>query len=227
MAGEFDFISVNEYYGSWSPGGLPELRSCLDRIRKAFPNKPIVISEYGWCECQPSIPPGDEHRIRIIRDHTAVFREFPEIAGAIYFDYNDYRTIVGDKGAGALRQRVHGVVDLYADRKPSFDALRGESSPIQSLALSVSGGEFTLHIMTRQALPAYALRGYSVRWLFYGYDSLPVDGSLQRLDPLMPGQSIQVRAATSTSSLKRVVADILRPTGFSVSTTEMRLDAPA
>jgi beta-glucuronidase len=227
MAGEFDFISVNEYYGSWSPGGLPELRSCLDRIRHAFPDKPIVISEYGWCECQPSIPPGDEHRTRIIRDHTAVFREFPEIAGAIYFDYNDYRTIVGDKGAGALRQRVHGVVDLYADRKPSFDALRSESSPIQSLALSVSGGEFTLHIMARKALPAYTLRGYSVRWLFYGYDGLPVDASLQLLDPLMPGQSIKVRATTSTSGLKRVVADIFRPTGFSVSTMEMRLDSSA
>ncbi|HEX4308941.1 MAG TPA: glycoside hydrolase family 2 TIM barrel-domain containing protein [Acidobacteriaceae bacterium] len=225
MAGDLDFISVNEYYGSWSPGGPVELRSCLDRTRKAFPNKPIVISEYGWCECQPTMPPGDEHRIRIIRDHTAVFREFPEVAGAIYFDYNDYRTIAGDKGAGALRQRVHGIVDLYAGRKPSFDALRREASPIQSLTIRATGDEFTLHIVTRTALPAYTLRGYSVRWLFYGYDDLPVDGSVQPLAPVMPGQDMQIRATTSMNGLRRVVADIFRPTGFSVSTAEMRLGA--
>ena len=93
------------------------LKRHLDRIRKAFPGKPIVVSEYGWCECQPKIVPGDENRVDIINSHTEVFRKFPEVAGAIYFDYNDYRTLVGDKGAGAMRQRVHGVVDLYGAKK--------------------------------------------------------------------------------------------------------------
>ena len=74
-----------------------------------------------------------------MNSHTEVFRKFPEVAGAIYFDYNDYRTLVGDKGAGALRQRVHGVVDLYAARKPSFEALRLQASPINSVVLRKSG----------------------------------------------------------------------------------------
>jgi hypothetical protein len=34
---------------------------------------------------------------------------------------------------GALKQRVHGVVDLYGTHKPSFDALRSESSPVKQL----------------------------------------------------------------------------------------------
>ena len=64
MAGDFDFISTNEYYGSWTPGGPPQVRAHLERIRDAFPSKPIVVSEYGWCECQPSIMPGDDNRLR-------------------------------------------------------------------------------------------------------------------------------------------------------------------
>jgi beta-galactosidase len=162
MAGDFDFISANEYFGSWYPGGPEEVRQYLTRIRQAFPDKPIVVSEYGWCECQPSIPAGDEDRVKIVEEHTRVFRESGEVAGAIYFDYNDYRTLVGDKGTGAFSQRVHGVVDLYAERKPSFDALRQESSPIGELTLNASPDGFSLKIETRSVLPAYTLRGYSV-----------------------------------------------------------------
>jgi beta-glucuronidase len=223
MAGDFDFISINEYYGSWTPGGLPAVRAYIERIQKAFPGKPLVISEYGWCECQPRIPPGDENRVGIINGHTEVYREFPHIAGAIYFDYNDYRTQMGDKGTGALLQRVHGVVDLYADRKPSFAALRGQASPIGKLTLDGSGADFSLQIETRRELPAYVLRGYAVRWLFYGYDDLAMDGKLQPLEALAPGQSVTVQATSAIGGLRRVVADVLRPTGYSAGTAEMQL----
>jgi beta-galactosidase len=223
MAGDFDFISANEYFGSWYPGGPEEVRQYLARLRQAFPDKPIVISEYGWCECQPTIPSGDENRVQIVREHTRVLRESGEVAGAIYFDYNDYRTLVGDKGTGAFRQRVHGVVDLYARRKPSFDALRQESSPIKSIALEGSERDLTLHFESRADLPAYALRGYAVRWVFYGYDDLPMGGTLQHLDPLTPGQNFSLHASADMNAIRRVVADVVRPTGFSVGTAELTL----
>jgi len=223
MAGEFDFVSANEYYGSWSPGGPQQVKEYLKGIRNAFPDKPIVVSEYGWCECQPIIPPGDENRVKIVDEHTEVFRASGDVAGAIYFDYNDYRTIIGDKGEGALRERIHGVVDLYANRKPSFAALRRQSSPIKNLSLTSSEGRMTLQLQAREALPAYTLRGYRVRWLFYGYDDLPVEGDLQALPTLGPGESATLHAQPSTRDLKRVVVDILRPTGFSADTAELRL----
>lgn len=218
MAGEFDFISTNEYFGSWSPGGPADVREHLDRVRKAFPGKPIIVSEYGWCECQPSIPPGDSHRVEIVNQHTEVIREFPQIAGAIYFDYNDYRTIVGDKGIGALRQRVHGVVDLYANRKPSFEALRKQASPIEQVELRSIEGALELTIVSRKRLPAYTLRGYQARWLFYGYDDLPMEGQLNEIPILTPGTTASLSAKTSASSVTRCVVDILSPTGFSVAT---------
>ena len=221
MAGEFDFISANEYYGSWAPGGPSDVEACLDRIRKAFPGKPIVVSEYGWCECQPTIMPGDENRVEIVNSHTEVFRRFPEVAGAIYFDYNDYRTLVGDKGAGALRQRVHGVVDLYGARKPSFEALRLQASPINSVVLRKSDeGRYELKIRTREQLPGYVLRGYSLRWMAYGYDDLPMEGAKTELTELHPGSSQAYEASFSVSGIRRVVVDLMRPTGFSAITVQ-------
>lgn len=221
MAGEFDFISTNEYYGSWTPGGPTDVEAHIERIRKAFPNKPIVVSEYGWCECQPKIMPGDENRVAIVNSHTEVFREFPEVAGAIYFDYNDYRTLVGDKGRGAMRQRVHGVVDLYGRRKPSFEALRMQASPLEAIALRrVAEDRFELEIRTRQQLPGYRLRGYWLRWLAYGYDDLPMEGGNAELPALAPGSSHSLEVKVSIAGFRRVVFDVMRPTGFSAITVE-------
>ena len=221
MAGEFDFISVNEYYGSWAPGGPADVDSLLDRIRKEIPNKPIVVSEYGWCECQSKIPPGDDRRVEIVNSHTEVFRRFPEVAGAIYFDYNDYRTLVGDKGEGALRQRVHGVVDLYGAKKPSFDALRMQASPIEHAVLRKSGnGKYELEIRTRQQLPGYILRGYTFRWLAYGYDDLPMDGGKTPLSALSPGSAQIYEIKSAESGIRRLVVDVVRPTGFSAITAK-------
>ncbi|QNI33580.1 hypothetical protein H7849_06455 [Alloacidobacterium dinghuense] len=221
MAGDFDFVSANEYYGSWAPGGLPQVRTYLKGIHDAFPSKPIVISEYGWCECQPSIPPGDESRVTIVNSHTEVFREFPAVTGAIYFDYNDYRTLVGDKGTGAMRQRVHGVVDLYARRKPSFAALRDQASPIEKLSLTkADAGNYKLQITTRKQLPGYTLRNYQARWVVYGYDDLPMHGMLQALPDLHPGDSHTMVAELRFEDARRIVVDILRPTGFSAATIE-------
>jgi beta-glucuronidase len=224
MAGDFDFISANEYFGSWYPGGAQELREHVASLRLAFPNKPIVVSEFGWCECQASLPSGDENRVKIVEEHTNVMRDSGQVAGAIYFDFNDYRTIVGDKGTGALRQRVHGVVDVYSRRKTSFEALRWQASPVELFALRRTDDHFELEIVTRDRLPAYTLRDYSVRWLFYGYDDLPMEGKLDRLPVLKPGSRITLKSSSSEANLKRVVVDILRPAGFSALTTELVLD---
>ncbi len=218
MAGDFDFISCNEYYGTWAPGGVEQVRQNIDSIRKAFPGKPIVISEYGWCECKPSTSMGDAPRVDIVDSHTEAFRAFPEIAGAIYFDYNDYRTLVGDKGIGAFKQRVHGVVDLYANRKPSFAALRIQSSPIEQFQLNRTESGFTLSAQTRKTIPSYTLRGYSVRWIVYSFDDLPMEGGLIPLPELQPGQQHSISVQCKTELRRRITVDIVRPTGFSVAT---------
>jgi beta-glucuronidase len=217
-AGLLDFIAWNQYYGSWYPGDADSVRRNLQEIHAAFPDKPVVISEYGYCECKPDRLGGDERRIEIIRSQTQACREFDFVAGTIFFDYNDYRTHIGDKGVGPLKQRVHGVVDLYGNRKPSFEALRQEASPVESLLLATGHGSLTATVTTRQTLPAYTLEGYKLRWLVFGFDDLPMEESFAALPRLFPGQQFARRFEFQEKQPKRVRVDVVRPTGFSAAT---------
>jgi beta-glucuronidase len=218
-AGLLDFIEWNEYYESWYPGNPDSVRRNLQQIHEAFPHKPVVISEYGYCECKPDRLGGDARRIEIMRDHTQACRESDFVGGTIFFDYNDYRTHIGDKGVGPLKQRVHGVVDLYGNRKPSFEALRQEASPVESLQLTVGEGSLSATVATRQTLPAYTLEGYTLRWMVFGFDDLPMEEGSAALPKLSPGQQATLRIEFQEKHPTRVRVDVLRPTGFSAITS--------
>ena len=73
VAGLMDFVEANEYFGTWAPGTAADAARYLDDIHAAFPGKPIVISEYGYCACTPDRPEGDEQRMEILRSHDAAY----------------------------------------------------------------------------------------------------------------------------------------------------------
>jgi beta-glucuronidase len=219
VAGELDFISWNEYYESWYKGTAASVRENLKEIEKAFPGKMIVISEYGYCECAPDRLGGDAKRLDILREHNRIYREFPSVGGLIFFCYNDYRTHIGDKGAGVTKQRVHGVVDLYGVRKPSFTALRNESSPVASV--TVGDGRAT--VTARKQMPCHALRGYKLRWVAYSFGNLPLEQGEALLPDMRPGKSQSVPVVLATKEERRVVFEVVRPTGFSAFTAEFTL----
>jgi len=221
VAGLMDFIEWNEYYESWYGGNVDSVRRNLDAIHAAFPDKMVVVSEYGYCECVPERI-GDQHRVEVLRSHTEAYRQYPFVGGAIFFSYNDYRTHIGDKGIGALKQRVHGVVDLYGARKPSFEPLRNESSPVESLGINAEAGKLTATIVTRAKLPAYRLSGYRLRWIVYGYQNLPMEERITALPALAPGGRHAVPLPFETRNPGMVRVDVLRPTGFSALTAEWR-----
>jgi beta-galactosidase len=215
VAGLMDFIEDNEYFGSWSPGGPEVVSQKLDAIHEAFPDKPIVISEYGYCACTADRPEGDARREEILRTHDEVFRTKNYIGGLIFFCYNDYRTQVGDRGLGVMKQRVHGVVDLYGERKPSYDLLRIESSPIEALEVEGHPNAFSIKLRTRQHVPGYTLKGYSVRGVLYSDGNIPVEQLVIRLADLRPGQELTLPLKFSEPRPWHVRFDVLRPTGFS------------
>jgi beta-galactosidase len=216
VAGLMDFIETNEYYGSWYPGAAPDLARHLDEIHRAFPDKPIVISEYGYCACTPDRPEGDEHRIEILRSHDIAIRSKDFVGGAIFFCYNDYRTHVGDRGTGALQQRVHGVVDVYGAQKPSYESLRRECSPIESLAVENELNTFRILIKVRADMPMYTLRGYRVRGSFFGEGNIAVERRELDLPEAAPGSETKLEMGFSQSEVPlHVRFDVLRPTSFS------------
>ncbi len=225
VAGEMDFVSWNEYYESWFGGDVGALRSNLERIHAAFPEKPVVISEYGYCACTADRPEDDARRAEILRTHNTVFREFPWIAGLIFFDYNDYRTHLGDKGLGVLKQRVHGVVDVFGARKPSFAALAEESSPIASLEIQGEGRAKVAVLRTRRALPSYALRGYKMRWVVLGRGDIPLERRETNLPDLEPGREIEAPLEVRELDARRLRVEIVRPTGFVAARAEAAVGA--
>jgi beta-glucuronidase len=218
VSGLMDFIECNEYFGSWYPGAAEDVGRNLDEIHAAFPGKPIVISEYGYCACTAERPEGDERRREILRSHDAVFRERDYVAGLIFFCYNDYRTHIGDRGTSVLRQRVHGVVDVWGNRKPSYDLLREESSPIEALRIEGPPTAFRLTVRTRRHIPAYVLRGYRLRGTYFGYGQIPIEQQEVALPDLKPGDETAFKISFADAQPERIQFDVLRPTGFSAYT---------
>jgi beta-glucuronidase len=218
VAGAMDYVMCNEYIGSWNRGTIDDLGRFLDEIHRAFPGKPLVISEYGYCACAPDRPEGDGARVSVLLDHDKVFRQRDFVAGLIFFCYNDYRTHVGDRGVGAMQQRVHGVVDVYGARKPSYEALRTESSPLEAFDVSGKPGELRVQLKTRTAAPAYALRGYTLRTVVYGFGDIPVERFETKLPDLGPGGQTSATIKFTEARPVQVRLDVLRPTGSSVHT---------
>ncbi|MGB7844773.1 MAG: glycoside hydrolase family 2 TIM barrel-domain containing protein [Candidatus Acidiferrum sp.] len=223
VAALMDFIEVNEYFGTWQPGSAEDAARSLDQIHAAFPAKPIVISEYGYCACTADRPEADERRMDILRAHDLAIRSKEYAAGAIFFCYNDYRTHVGDRGIGALKQRVHGVVDVNGAKKQSYELLRSESSPIESLVPERHLGAFQVTLKTRGDLPAYTLRGYTLRGTFYGQGNIPVQLNEMPIPELPPASLARLELKfTSLEAPIYVRFDVLRPTGFSAHSSEWK-----
>ncbi len=222
VAGEMDFLEWNEYYESWYKGTAESVRESLAKIRAKYPNKPIVISEYGLCECDPKNPTSDERRIEILKSHNAVYRAEPNVGGLIFFCYNDYRTHMGDKGLGIFRQRVHGVVDLYGNRKPSYDVLRRESSPVETLTLTRTGQRWQAALKTRSTIPCHTLAGYHLRFTLYGFGGLPMEQKLVAVPTLPPGGHFDAAAEFAETKPVKVVVEIVRPTASTVLAAEWK-----
>jgi beta-glucuronidase len=219
VTGVMDYVMCNEYVGSWHPGTIEDLGRMLDEIHRAFPAKPVVISEYGYCACTPDRPEGDGARISVLLGHDGVFRQRNYVAGLIFFCYNDYRTHVGDRGRGALQQRVHGVVDVYGAPKPSYEELRAESSPLERFEVVGRAGELEVQLKVRGSVPAYTLRGYKLRTVVYGFGQIPVERLETRLPDLGPGEQTSVTVRFAEEKPVWAKLDVLRPAGESAHTT--------
>jgi len=223
VAGLMDFIEANEYFGTWAPGSAADATRYLDGVHTAFPAKPIVISEYGYCACTPDRPEGDEQRMEILRTHDLAIRSREYTAGATFFCYNDYRTHVGDRGTGVLKQRVHGVVDVYGAKKQSYELLRRESSPIESLSLENHLNALQVILRTRGDVPMYTLRGYKLCSTFYGQGDIPVELQEVEISDLPPASSATLEVKFIHSDVPtRIRFDVMRPTGFSAYSLEWR-----
>lgn len=117
-----DICMWNEYLGTWYR--TQKYENAFRFVTKETQGKPLVVTESGLCE--PFFDGGDERRTAIYKEKIKYYRKY-QLSGWIFFSLNDYRTHVGEAGKGKEKQRIHGSVDLYGNKKPSYDFIKGEN----------------------------------------------------------------------------------------------------
>jgi beta-glucuronidase len=229
-----DLVLMNEYFGSWS-GPEDELGPALDRVHAAWPDKPVIVSEFGlephWyrlsgqsdasldrsryffapANVAADSDAADAERRRLIGAQMDVFRSRPFVAGAIYWTYADYRTPT---------HFVMGVVDAERRRRGSWEVLRREYSPVEMLRAAISGRSAIVELRTRgplgSGLPAYTLRGYTLRWSVRSADGKVRLGEGEVPLPTLPpgsGWSGRIDGIDTTTPSVLELA-VIRPSGI-------------
>ncbi len=217
----FDWIMMNDYYGTWFPGGNKAIGPVLDQIHDLYPDKPVIIAEWGLCEeCNPDYDQGggDERRIRDMMEHYQQYIARPWVKGYIYFSYNDYRTHMGVHKTGRFRQRIHGVVDLDLNPKPSWKHLKTISAPLEFIQQTTENNNITLAFRNKATLPAYPLRDYKALVTSLSNDQIIIS---RLLETLQPGDITHIDMANLEKG--RYMLSVLRPTGFHVIDHEFEI----
>lgn len=245
---ESDFVLMNQYFGTWV-GPKQGLGPALDLIHKTWPEKTVIISEYGfephwndlWGPPTSSLNPDDYYfvpddtpsesdkadfvRQQLITEQLDVFRSKPFVAGAIFWTYQDYRT---------RSNFIMGLVDFDRNRRGSWDVMREEYAPIliDSIQLSpATEDQYTamVNLHTRGPIevdmPAYTLRDYSFHWSLTSADGSKLfsEGDVD-LPTLAPASQWSGNIVFNIPTENYIVTlSIMRPTGYSV--TEHSFDA--
>ncbi|MBE0688448.1 MAG: hypothetical protein IH585_20840 [Anaerolineaceae bacterium] len=160
----------------------------------------------------------DEQRRLLIHDQMEVFRSKSFIAGAIFWTYQDYRT---------RSLFVMGVVDPKRNKRPSWNVLREEFSPVVFDSLTVSPmaddqQTATILLHTRGPIgvdmPVYTLRGYTFHWEVTSTDRSTLfsqgDVLLPTLAPATEWTGKTQFEVPTTDYILTV--SIIRPTGFTL-----------
>lgn len=214
--GAGDMLMWNEYIGSWH-GDLDE-HKVIRQIIADYPDKPIVVAEYGLCE--PVFEGGDARRTQVLIEKTEIYRQYPQFAALIFFSLNDYRTQMGEEGEGKLKQRVHGSVDIYNRVKPSFAALREISSPLLLAEAPVwHEGELEVTLKCRKDIPSYAVYGYYLTVSWAGEAAVS-----QAIPAMQPGDLLTLNIPVQPAPGQQQVLTVYRPNGFSVVELELELE---
>jgi beta-glucuronidase len=236
-----DFVLMNQYFGTWA-GPKPGLSPALDLIHETWPDKTVIISEYGFephwnklsglptstvntdeyyfvpDDTSSTSEAADIMRRQLITEQLEVFRSKPFVAGAIFWTHHDYRT---------RSDFIMGLVDFNRHRRGSWGVLREEYAPalIDSLSLTRTTNDkriVTVSLHTRGPvdvdMPAYTLRDYSLHWAVTSSDgNMTFSEGEVPLPTLAPASqwSGDIEFALPIEQYI-ITVSIIRPTGYSV-----------
>lgn len=129
-----DFISANEYFG-WYTGKTEDVEAYLQKMHKAFPNKPIVVSEFGaGCVLDKSKQwPGrrygegtytPEEQNAVISKQWEIIRRQPFIWGGMPWVFADFRNGWYKEIHPIPYFNLKGILTHDRQPKPAFFVLK-------------------------------------------------------------------------------------------------------
>jgi hypothetical protein len=217
-----DFVMWNQYFGTWA-GSASLLPETVERVGRMFPDKMIVISEFGAAGMfARDKEKGDELRRRIMRDQTELFSRHDFIGGLIFWCYQDYkshRNLRPGMDSGFVEM---GVVDENRQRYPSFELWKELNAPARirmdwnPLTTYTPPEGFRAIIERRRAdeIPSYTLRGYRLSWEVLDYDDRRVASGEQELPEVGTPYALEGKWAAPRTRAAKLRLRLYRPTGF-------------
>jgi beta-glucuronidase len=200
-----DFVCTNTYGGH---------AKSLDHIHQLYPNKPILISEWGM---RSDTKGGEEAQARHIEEIVKIIRARPYVIGASWWSYNDYESrFQGTNPETGLRP--WGIVGHKRELRPAYTVHQREMAVLTLVKKDFkfgAEGRHTLYITisVRDDFPSYPVEGYTLRVGTRTFD----------LPSLQPGQHTDIQIPL-TGFADQVHVEVFKPTGFKVLEEEIRLD---
>ena len=91
---ECDIIGFTTYYGIfYGSSYFADTKEALKKTHEAFPDKPVISTEYGFWSHYGDIPQ-EAVQVEVAKDTFSAFREFPFVAGATWWTIADWHTMI-------------------------------------------------------------------------------------------------------------------------------------
>ena len=167
---DVDFIMANAYFGSWSGGGN-EVDGWLDFVDRAYPDKMVIISEFGYPGVfSPDPASADKARSENLVQQMDAFQRRSFIGGVIFWTYQDYKSH-RNLWPGQTEGYVdHGLVDENRQRRPSYFAYESRNRPMSVTTQwqvdkdGLRGFQAMVTGYPATHLPSYPMQGYIAHW---------------------------------------------------------------
>ncbi|HEY2679434.1 MAG TPA: glycoside hydrolase family 2 TIM barrel-domain containing protein [Steroidobacteraceae bacterium] len=219
-ANEADFLLMNQYYGTWH-GPAAALNPALDKVNTLFPDKMVIISEFGYPGIFAKSPAeADRERIKTLEEQMPVMAARDWIAGTILWCYQDYKSR-RNLWPGQMEGYVeHGVVDEWRQRKPSYEVWKELSAPakIDTQWLgkpgSIWGFTATVTPNTEKSIPYYPLHDYQLFWSLYDAKGKVISSGKRRFANLTQADQVnESLPADAAAKAPHLVVTLASPSG--------------
>ena len=187
-----DFVCINFYTSGKHAGQV------MDQIHERWPDKPILISEYGKRADQAT----EAQRIAHFHDTLTAVRSRDFVMGLSYWSFNDYRSQF--PGTNVSGYRPWGIVGPDREPRELYSVMQSELAPADVKVVQQS--PLRIEVSSRSDFPTMTLRDYRARLLDSSGETVEETG----VPTLEPGESTTVEFAAANFS--RV--QLIRPTGF-------------